>query len=503
MKHPSAFIIIAVMVVVPLIFIDTTLSMINVWNTNETFTHGFLIFPISLWLLWLKRLAINSTSTTPEPLALILIVPALLLWLISYAVDVNVTQQIAMVSLIPLSILLLLGRKLFLVTSFPLLYLFFSVPLGQSLIPPLMEFTAFFSVNMIQLSGIPIYQEGLSFILPSGNWSVVEECSGVRYLIASLALGTIYAYLNYNSYRKRLIFILISIVVPILANGLRAYMIVMIGHLSGMKYAVGADHLLYGWVFFGIVIFLMFYIGSFWMDPEPKIESTGSSMLGASTTFNVKNRRLAVVSIVLIGFLTTTRIYSLYLSNSDTEINSTRVSLADHFGSWVAVDQSEKIWSPVFKNPNQNISSTYQLEERQVQLDIGYYFNQKDGAEAVTSLNRLTNPYDEEDWKITSSTNILKNGLKLKETTILKHNRKILIWSWYQIGSEITASPYAAKVYQVYHKIIHDRDDASMVTISTSYDQKIDEPRASLWEFFNAANNQLVEQIERPALNHQ
>jgi hypothetical protein len=62
---------------------------------------------------------------------------------------------------------------------------------------------------------------------------------------------------------------LFSIALPILANGLRAYAIVMIGHLSNMKLAVGVDHLIYGWIFFGVMLVIMFAIGILWADPSP------------------------------------------------------------------------------------------------------------------------------------------------------------------------------------------------------------------------------------------
>ena len=45
-------------------------------------------------------------------------------------------------------------------------------------------------------------------------------------------------------------------------------MIVMIGHLSGNKLAVGVDHLIYGWLFFGFVILIMFWIGARWREDE-------------------------------------------------------------------------------------------------------------------------------------------------------------------------------------------------------------------------------------------
>ena len=103
--------------------------------------------------------------------------------------------------------------------AFPLAYLLLAVPFGEALIPPLIDFTADFTVTALQLTGIPVYREGSFFTIPSGNWSVVEACSGLRYLIASFTLGTLYAYLTYRSLKRRLIFIALSVIVPIIANG--------------------------------------------------------------------------------------------------------------------------------------------------------------------------------------------------------------------------------------------------------------------------------------------
>lgn len=90
----------------------------------------------------------------------------------------------------------------------------------------------------------------------------------MRYLIASVMVGTLFAYLTYQSLSRRLAFVAVSLLVPVLANWVRAYMIVMLGHLSGNKIAVGVDHLIYGWVFFGVVMLLMFWIGAKWREDE-------------------------------------------------------------------------------------------------------------------------------------------------------------------------------------------------------------------------------------------
>ena len=144
------------------------------------------------------------------------------------------------------------------------------------LLPRMMEWTADFTVLALRASGIPVYREGLQFIIPSGAWSVVEACSGIRYLIASVTAGCLFAYLSYQSMLKRAVFIGVAIVVPLVANWVRAYLIVMLGHLSGNTIATGVDHLIYGWLFFGLVIGVMFLIGARWVDPPAPAPSHGA-----------------------------------------------------------------------------------------------------------------------------------------------------------------------------------------------------------------------------------
>ena len=183
-----------------------------------------------------------------------------------------------MVAMIPTVVIIIAGRRVARALAFPLGFLLLGVPVGEALIPPLMDWTADFTVTALRLSGIPVYREGTFFTIPSGQWSVVEGCSGLRYLIASITVGALFAYLSYQKLWKRLLFVALSVIVPIIANGMRAYMIVMIAHLSDMKLALGIDHLIYGWLFFGLVMLLLFWIGSFWRDPEPAISAQSATL---------------------------------------------------------------------------------------------------------------------------------------------------------------------------------------------------------------------------------
>jgi exosortase A len=222
-------------------------------------------------------------------------------WLLGEVAAVNALSQFALVAMLILAVPAVLGWGVARRIAFPLFFLFFAVPFGDFTMPKLMEWTAHFTILGLRFSGIPVHAEGLRFVIPTGSWSVVEACSGVRYLIASVTVGTLFAYLTYRSLTRRLLFVLVSFLVPIIANWARAYMIVMIGHLSGNKLAVGVDHLIYGWLFFGIVILAMFWIGARWREDELEDPPQATALTAAPALAATSRSLVAAVATVLVG----------------------------------------------------------------------------------------------------------------------------------------------------------------------------------------------------------
>ena len=250
---------------------DTISSLIEIWSRSATFAHGYLIFPISLWLIWRNRRLTLSKRPVVSKNFLLALAACGFVWIVGKILNANVLAQFSFIGLLISVVVTILGFDVTKTLIFPLGFLFFSVPFGEFLIPFLMEATADFTVMALRLSGIPVYREGLQFVIPSGNWSVVEACSGLRYLVASLTIGTLFAHLNFKSWRRRIFFICLSVLVPISANWLRAYLIVLLGHLSDNQIATGVDHLIYGWIFFGLVVTIMFVIGAKWADTSPTV----------------------------------------------------------------------------------------------------------------------------------------------------------------------------------------------------------------------------------------
>jgi len=493
----SLALIFFIILIVPALFYQTTLAMAKVWLVNETFTHGFLIIPITLWLIWVKKDHLSKLYPVPEPLTLVITFFLSCLWLVSALIDVKVAMQLCMISIILTLIWAILGRTIFFYLLFPFLFLYFAVPLGQGLIPVLMDLTANNTVYMIRLTGIPIYQDGLNFILPSGNWSVVEECSGVRYLIATLTLGIVYAYLNYASLKKRLIFIAFTIIVPILANTLRAFIIVMLGHYSGMKIATGADHLLYGWVLFGIIIFTMFYIGSFWRDSKGDFDE--KAPVSESHTLKSYTASYLAISLLVIS-LFQLLFYQLQSQTVETQHTADAIPTIDHFGPWQQ-SVNASAWKPIFHQPDLTLSESYNSTQGSVQLDIGYFHSQRNGSETVSSNNKLVNPYGG-DWKIISSSVVNTDKFSVLETTISNSSQKLLTWQWYRMGELQTHSPYKAKIYQAYMQIISDRADGAFITLSTPLNEDKKAARILLSSFFNQSVEDMGRQLDNVQIKY-
>jgi exosortase len=170
-------------------------------------------------------------------------------------------RQLLAVGFVQLLFLAVLGWRLASVFSAPLLYLFFLVPFGAFLTDSLQRFTAAFTDVGLNVLGIPYFMDQFTIEIPQGTFYVAEACAGLRFLIASIAFGVLYACLIYRSPWRRAAFILAACVVPIVANGLRALGIVVLGHLLGSAQAATTDHIIYGWVFFSTVIVLLILAG--------------------------------------------------------------------------------------------------------------------------------------------------------------------------------------------------------------------------------------------------
>lgn len=478
--------VVGALIAVVAIHWPTVESIVAIWARSETFAHGFLIVPIVLVLIWQRRHALAALRPTPDAVGLVLLACAGAIWLVADAGEVLVVKQLALVATVWATVVAILGREVATALTFPLGFLVLGVPMGEALIPPLMEWTAGFTVTALQLSGIPVFREGLFFTIPSGNWSIVEGCSGLRYLIASFTVGVLFAYLSYQRPWKRLLFAALSILVPIIANGFRAYLIVMIAHLSSNRLAHGIDHFIYGWVFFGLVMLLLFWVGSFWRDPDP-----GSAAASGDPRLQQKalHRRqslagCAVAAVAVVGIWPA---YAAYLDRDQASGPATlALPVPAPAGGWVADAQPLTDWRPHYDPASATVFQVYRKGERVVALHLGYYRHQRPGSQLVTSWNMMV-VQKHPVWNNVGESRLdsaLEAGtLDVRQTRLRSPSQRLLVWDWFRIAGRDVTNPYVAKWMLAWEKLSNRGDDGAAIILATPYDDDEQPAVATLREF--------------------
>ena len=482
----------------------TAVGMAAIWWRSETFAHGMLVLPIVLYMIWTRRreLAVLEPRGAVAGLGLLLLLG--LGWLVADAAEVVVMQQLALVGLLQATVYVLLGGRVVWAIAFPLTYLLFAVPVGEALIPPLQRLTAWFAVEGLRWTGIPVLWEGLYIVVPSGSFEVAEACSGLRYLIASVALGFLYVYLSYRGFWRRLAFVALSVAMPLVANGIRAYGIVMIAHLSDMKYAVGFDHLIYGWFFFGVVVLLMFWIGSFWREPTlaggQGSEVTAQTLvLGGDLPLAPHFGRYASLALMAVLAAAVGSLGTMWMNRGGLESASVTLQAPPAVAPWQGPERDTGDWEPRFGGADAVGRSRYRLEGRTVHLYIAYYRQQRPDAKLVSTQNSL---YDGKRWRYAGSGGQVQTGVAGAEwpfqaTLLTDGERRLLAWSGYWEGGRLVISPYLAKLWEAWDRLSGVGRGSALVAVAAGYEVRPDEAAMLLERFLAVMGPGIAATLDR------
>ncbi|MTV36409.1 exosortase A [Duganella radicis] len=481
--HVSLFVALLALL---LIYLPTTSAIVSIWWRSPTFNHGFLILPVAGWLIARRREQLAAVTLQPWPLALLPLTALGALWMLSAAANVQVLQQYCLVLMCITSVVAVLGPALAGAIAFPLAYTLLAVPFGEVMIPPLIDFTARFTVTLLQVSGIPVFHENNFISLPSGNWAVADACSGLRYLIASLALGMLYAAVSYQSALKRLVFIAVALVLPVIANGLRACIVVLIGHWSDMKLATGVDHLVYGWVFFGIVMALLFWCGAGWSDPPqpPSLQSAVAAHSASGGRF--AGIAAAAVAIGAVWPL----LAGIVLRAPAADLSSEpELSLGPPPPPWRAGAMRPGDWQVMHRGQPQRISNTYRDGHRAVSLQLTWYRHQSEGAELLAPVRRTVVSGMPQWEEVHSERRTLRVGSRLltvRQSVQQAASYKLLVWRWYRQAGVETVSPQHVKLLLAKSRLLGGADAGAEIVLSAAYDEQPASAEAAMHDLLAA-----------------
>jgi len=445
------------------LFWSSYASIVAIWLRSPTFAHGFLVIPAVLFLIWRQRVPLRRIEPRVDARALLALAALVLAWLVARAGAVLLIEQLSAALLIPSLVWLMLGWPLLRALAFPLGFLvLFGVPMGDGLIEPLMAFTALVVVSLLRLSDIPVLWEGAFISVPSGDWAVVEACSGIRYLIASLFLGALYAALAFRRLGHRLLFIALAALLPILANGVRAYLIVLIGHLSDRRLAVGVDHLIYGWVFFGFLMFLLFAIGQRW---SARLARTGSAEAADTSSRPASAleprqppetaRPLLLGLLAALAILGSGPLLAAWMERPCPAPADVALVLPPPGVHWRALSAPASDWAPSYREPLARVHETYApttADEAEKASTVGLYLALYGGGrgELVNALNVLVEARDRRWRLIARDARRVRIGGRSERVIEAQldspaRGQRLLVWQWYWIEGDRLSRDVMAK----------------------------------------------------------
>jgi exosortase len=243
------------------------------WLNEGNWSHGWLIPVFSLYFLYTRQEQLLRCRPRPNYLGAVILALSLLLYFAgAWVLRMAYPQAISIVGAIFGVTLLLGGWSVMRVAWFPICFLVFAVPLPQGLYVdltiPLRELASAAAASIMPLFAPGLYTEAqavvIDYIMPGrepGQLNVEEACSGMRLLMAFVALGVAITYIEERPAWQRIIMIILCIPIAVLCNTIRVTTTGLL-HVHGHEeFARGTPHQLLGILMLLIALGLFVLIG--------------------------------------------------------------------------------------------------------------------------------------------------------------------------------------------------------------------------------------------------
>jgi exosortase A len=444
------------------------------------------------YLVWVRRKRIFAVQPCPNYWGFLCLAILAVVWLLGSLGEARVVEEFALLAMIGALIWALLGTQVLHILRFPLAFLFFAVPFGVALVPPLQDSTAWFVIHALTLSNVPAVLDNRTISLPNSVWTIAETCSGIRYMFASIVLGLFYSSLVYRLRKRQLLFLGASIALPVAANALRAYGIVLVGYLSNNKLAVGVDHIIYGGVFFVAIEIALLAAGVRWREsPELAAEEPRESITGVPFP-----RKLVIAAPAAAGVLLLTPLLSEYLWNKSAADPAPAELAVLVDPSWREAATYDYGWNPGLHRPDRELGQEYESGEHRVHLYCALYSGQR-GTELAGSSVGYGNPGL---WSVASE----KVGHEFLHGRSVTVNKSLLqsglnmrsVWTMYWVGGEYTASPARAKLLQAKARLLGNAASAVVIVLgSEDLSNRPDTAERTLQDFLAHASFPMSSQL--------
>jgi exosortase A len=457
-------------------------DLVHIWWTSTTFGHCLFIVPVVGWLVWTRRAGL--ALLTPEAWwpGLAIVAAGGFGWLLGAAASVALARQLGLVMMIQGAAVTILGPNVARALLFPLAYLYFAVPFGEELEPPLQSLTVAMVLPMLHAVRIPATVDGV--LIHAGRYwfEVAEACSGAKFVIAMLAYGALVANVCFETWMRRALFMVVAIVIPILANAVRAFGTIYAADLVGVEQATGFDHIVYGWVFFGVVMALVMAAGWRWFDRAPD-----DPVFDPAKHQATPRHTLALVPAALL-VMATALVFPAWSATAAarTVPLPARVALPDVAG-WRRVPlDTYAPWSPYYPAADHFLIGRYvDASGDAVELSFAVFAKQREGAELIAFGAGALREADR--WIRIEDQAPIAGGSAMRVVAAADDGRSVerVIATWYRIGGVTTAEPLRVKLATTEARLLGG-DQTAVAIHASAIVRPGRDPRAAIERFMAA-----------------
>lgn len=460
-------------------------QLIYLWNTTEAYSHGFLIPFLSIYLLAQKNKSLTNITLKPAPLLLLPLILTLFLWLLASITDTRTIELTLLPFIFIFTYTSIIGYQSGFILITSLLYILVAVPIWDFLTPLFQSMAVFVNELALQLSGIPTHIKGISVFIPAGTFEIAGGCSGLRYFVATIALGCFFSISNYKRIKPALILIIASLILPIVFNWIRIYIIILVGHFTDMQSPLMADHVNFGWVLYGISLIPLFYLAKKLVTLEDKKQQEFTVSQLAILNYSYPKFFLLIPVILILSVST----FTTYLTNSKPE------ALQEIFSPkaespWLGPIYFDD-WKPKYTGASIEINRLYVGIDKtsDISLHIFYYGQQTQDSELINELNTIA-----DDRIIESQKTFIFENHNIIEKIITSNSKKRLIWYWYYVNNKNVVSPIIVKLFQV-RELISKKTSSSLIALSIECDNQCDNKKIELKEFLEKHHSRITNSL--------
>lgn len=464
----------------------TFVGIVDTWIRSEAFRHGILIFPIAAYLIWQRRDRLVCVPRAYSRLGLALVAVSSFAWWVGDLLAVQALMQLGAVAMFPTLVLALIGRQAASVIAFPLGFMMFAVPFGEFLIPYLINFTAAFTVDTLNVLGIPVFRDGRYFHIPTGSYEVARACSGLNYFIVTLVLATLLAHLLFSTVRKALLFVGFALLLAVVANAIRAIAIVLLLHTTELDIAAGEDHAFVGWIIYALMMAALVAAGDRFRDPPSADDTATEQNFGGAPTPDARfvRRPLTLGSLAFVLVLTGPALATV--TRQDVPSAAIIASgLPAQAGRWREVANADDTWRPGYQGySRQSLARYTETGAGSVDVAVVRYF-QQESTEITDSANSVV-ASDGWTWRNVNRWQIAAGSepeLEVQERVVSNGVQERLVWQWLQVGTTPVDNVLEAKYYEIRGLIAGRPVVSSAVMLSTPVLLTVEQSRALLERF--------------------